>query len=156
MLKLNDGPRGLYFEDFEEGASLMTRGRTITEADIVNFAALTGDFNPMHVDAEYAKTSFMGQRVAHGMLVMSYAVGQAYQLGILDGTILAFRSLEVKFSQPVVIGDTIRVELKVTEKKEAARLGGGTVDLEFRILNQENKAVQKGTMTMLMASKPKD
>jgi acyl dehydratase len=70
---------------------------------------------------------------------------------------LAFRSLEVKFSQPVLIGDTIRVELKVTEKKEAARLGGGTVDLEFRILNQDNKAVQKGTMTMLMASnKPKD
>jgi 3-hydroxybutyryl-CoA dehydratase len=156
MLKLSDGPRGLYFDDFEEGASLMSRARTITEADIVNFAALTGDFNPMHVDAEYAKNSFMGQRVAHGMLVMSYAVGQAYQLGILDGTILAFRSLEVKFSQPVLIGDTIRVELKVTEKKEAARLGGGTVDLEFRILNQENKAVQKGTMTMLMASKPKD
>jgi acyl dehydratase len=94
--------------------------------------------------------------VAHGMLVMSYAVGQAYQLGILDGTILAFRALEVKFSQPVLIGDTIRVELKVMEKKEAARLGGGTVDLEFRILNQDNKSVQKGTMTMLMASKPKD
>jgi acyl dehydratase len=151
-----NGPRGLYFEEFEEGITLITRGRTITEADLVNFAALTGDFNPMHTDAEYCKNSFMGQRVAHGMLIMSYAVGQAYQLGILERTVLAFRSLEVKFSLPVYIGDTIRVELKVSETKEAKRLGGGSVSLKFRILNQDNKAVQKGTMTMLMASKPED
>ncbi|MGB7342298.1 MAG: MaoC/PaaZ C-terminal domain-containing protein [Phototrophicaceae bacterium] len=152
----NQGPRGLYFEEFEQGTKMMSRGRTITEADLVNFAALTGDFNPMHTDAEYAKNSFMGQRVAHGMLIMSYAVGQAYQLGILERTVLAFRALEVKFSTPVFIGDTIRIEMEVTETKEAARLGGGVVDLKFRILNQDDKAVQKGTMTMLMASKPVD
>lgn len=151
-----EGPRGLYFEEFEVGATLLTRGRTITEADLINFAGLTGDYNPMHTDAEYCKTSFMGQRVAHGMLVMSYAVGQAYQLGILERTVLAFRALEVKFSQPVLIGDTIRVELVVSETKEAARLGGGVVNLTFRILNQDDKAVQKGTMTLLMASKPDD
>lgn len=151
-----DGPRGLYFEEFEEGVKLITRGRTITESDLVNFAALTGDYNPMHTDAEYCENSFMGQRVAHGMLVMSYAVGQAYQLGILERTVLAFRALEVKFSQPVLIGDTIRVELTVTETKAAARLGGGTVKLKFRILNQGDKAVQKGTMTLLMASQPQD
>ncbi len=152
----NQGPRGLYFEEFEQGTKMMSRGRTITEADLVNFAALTGDFNPMHTDAEYAKNSFMGQRVAHGMLIMSYAVGQAYQLGILERTVLAFRALEVKFSTPVFIGDTIRIEMEVTETKAAARLGGGVVDLKFRILNQDDKAVQKGTMTMLMASKPVD
>jgi len=152
----DDGPRGLYFEEFEQGATLMTRGRTITDADLVNFAGLTGDYNPMHTDAEYCKNSFMGQRVAHGMLIMSYAVGQAYQLGILERTVLAFRALEVKFSSPVYIGDTIRVHLEVTETKAAARLGGGTVDLKFRILNQDDKAVQKGTMTLLMASKPEE
>jgi acyl dehydratase len=151
-----NGPRGLYFEEFKEGIALITRGRTITEADLVNFAGLTGDYNPMHTDAEYCKASFMGQRVAHGMLIMSYAVGQAYQLGILERTVLAFRALEVKFSLPVYIGDTIRVELKVSETKEAKRLGGGSVSLKFRILNQDNKAVQKGIMTMLMASKPED
>jgi len=149
-----DGPRGLYFEEFEDGVTLMTRGRTITEADLVSFAGLTGDYNPMHTDAEYCKNSFMGQRVAHGMLIMSYAVGQAYQLGILERTVLAFRALEVKFSVPVLIGDTIRVELTVSETKSAERLGGGTVDLKFRILNQDDKAVQRGTMTLLMASKP--
>ncbi|MEM9950991.1 MAG: MaoC/PaaZ C-terminal domain-containing protein [Chloroflexota bacterium] len=155
MLTMTEnGPRGLYFEEFELGSKLVTRGRTITEADLVSFAGLTGDYNPMHTDAEYCKNSFMGQRVAHGMLVMSYAVGQAYQLGILERTVLAFRALEVKFSSPVFIGDTIRVELEVTETKAAARLGGGVVDLKFKILNQDDKAVQKGTMTLLMSSQP--
>jgi 3-hydroxybutyryl-CoA dehydratase len=148
--------RGLYFEEFEIGQKLITRGRTITEADLVQFAALTGDFNPMHTDAVYAAESFMGQRVAHGMLTLSYAVGQAYQLGILERTVLGFRGLEMKFSVPVYIGDTIRAELTVSEKKEAKRLGGGVVTLDLRIMNQADKIVQKGTMTLLMASMPAD
>ncbi|MCB9459593.1 MAG: MaoC family dehydratase N-terminal domain-containing protein [Anaerolineaceae bacterium] len=149
-----EAPRGLYFEEFEVGAKMRTRGRTITEADLVQFAALTGDFNPMHTDAEYCKTSFMGQRVAHGMLTLSYAVGQAYQLGILERTVLGFRGLEMKFSVPVYIGDTIHVEIEVADKKEARRLGGGTVELTIRIVNQEGKVVQRGTLTLLMASQP--
>lgn len=149
-----DGPRGLYFEDFEVGQKMVTRGRTITESDLVQFAGLTGDYNPMHTDATYAEKSFMTRRVAHGMLTLSYAIGQAYQLGILERTVLAFRELEMKFSVPVYIGDTIRAELTVSEKKEARRLGGGTVTLDMRILNQENKVVQRGSITLLMASRP--
>jgi 3-hydroxybutyryl-CoA dehydratase len=149
-----DGPLGFYFEDFEVGKKMVTRGRTITESDLVQFAGLTGDYNPMHTSAVYAEKSFMGKRVAHGMLTLSYAIGQAYQLGILERTVLAFRELDMKFSVPVYIGDTIHAELVVTEKKEARRLGGGTVTLEMRVLNQEGKAVQKGTMTLLMASRP--
>ncbi len=151
-----DGPRGLYFEEFEMGATMLTRGRTVTEADIVQFAGLTGDYNPMHTDAEYCKGSFMGQRVAHGMLTLSYAVGQAYQLGILERTVLGFRGLDMKFSAPVYIGDTIRAQLKVTEKKEARRLGGGVVTLEMRILKQDDTVVQKGAMILLMASQPEN
>ncbi|MCY3796849.1 MAG: MaoC/PaaZ C-terminal domain-containing protein [Chloroflexi bacterium] len=149
-----DGPRGLYFEEFEIGATMRTRGRTITEADLVNFAALTGDYNPMHTDADYAKDSFMGQRVAHGLLTLSYAVGQAYQLGILERTVLGFRGVEMKFSSPVYIGDTIHVELKVSETKAARRLGGGTVVLETRIIKQDGTIAQKGTLSLLMMSKP--
>ena len=157
MITMTDnGPRGLYFEEFEEGVTMVTRARTITEADIVQFAGLTGDYNPMHTDEEYAKNSFMGQRVAHGMLTLSYAVGQAYQLGILEKTVLAFRELEMKFSVPVLIGDTIHAQVKVTEKKEAKRLGGGVVKLNMRIINQDGKAVQKGTLTLLMMSAPTD
>ncbi len=146
--------QGLYYEDYEIGVKMRTRGRTITEADIVNFAALTGDYNPMHTDAEYMKSHPMGQRIAHGMLSLSYAVGQAYQLGFMEGTVLAFRGLEMKFSLPVFIGDTLHVDLGVVEMKEARRLGGGMVTLEVKIINQDGKTVQSGTWTVLVMSKP--
>lgn len=146
---------GLYFEDYEVGTKLETRGRTITEADIVQFGSLTGDFNPMHFDAEYMKTHQMGQRIAHGMLSLSYAVGQAYQLGFMEKTVLAFRGLEMKFSLPVFIGDTTHVQLTVKEMTAMPRLGGGTVVLEVKIVNQNGKTVQSGTWTVLIASKPK-
>lgn len=151
---LDDAPRGVYYEDIELGQKMVTRGRTITEADIVAFAGLTGDYNPMHTDAEYMKGSAFGQRIAHGMLTLSYAVGQAYQLGFMERTVIAFRGLEMKFSLPVFIGDTLHVELVVLEKKEARRLGGGTVTLEVKIINQAGKTVQSGTWTVILASKP--
>ena len=149
-----NNPTGLYYEDYTLGQKLTTRGRTITEADLVNFAGLTGDYNPMHTNAEYMKTHMLGQRVAHGMLTLSYAVGQAYQLGFMEGTILAFRELTMKFSLPVFIGDTIHVDIEIKEKKDAARLGGGMVTFEVRIVNQEGKVVQKGDWVTLIASKP--
>jgi 3-hydroxybutyryl-CoA dehydratase len=146
---------GLYFEDYVVGTKLKTRGRTVTEADIVQFGALTGDFNPMHFDAEYMKSHQMGQRIAHGMLSLSYAVGQAYQLGFMEKTVLAFRGLEMKFSLPVFIGDTITVHLMVKETTPMPRLGGGTVVLEVKLVNQNGKTVQSGTWTVLSASRPK-
>ncbi len=154
MQLTESGPVGLYFEDIALGAKLVTRGRTITEADIVSFATLTGDFNPMHTDAHYMKTHPMGQRVAHGMLSLSYAVGQAYQLGFMERTVLAFRGIEMKFSLPVYIGDTLHVQMLVSEKKEARRIGGGIVTLEVKIINQEDKTVQSGQWVVLMALKP--
>lgn len=147
-------PIGKYFEEYVVGESMTTRGRTITEADIVQFGSLTGDFNPMHFDAEYMKNHMLGQRVAHGMLTLSYAVGQAYQLGFLERTVLAFRAIEMKFSDAVYIGDTVHVEITVKETKEAARLGGGLVTFEVKIVNQSGKTVQKGDWVVLIASKP--
>lgn len=147
------GPKGLYYEDYEIGQMMVTRGRTITESDIVQFAGLTGDYNPMHTDAEYMKDSIFGKRIAHGMLSLSYAVGQAYQLGFMEGTILAFRGLEMKFSLPVFIGDTLHVELVVREKKDALRMGGGLITLDVKIINQENKTVQSGSWTVLAKSR---
>jgi acyl dehydratase len=151
-----DGPVGLYFEDFEIGQRMVTRGRTITESDLVQFAGLTGDYNPMHTDAHYAQDSLAGQRVAHGMLALSYAVGQAYQLGFMERTVLTFRGVEMKFSLPVFIGDTLHVEITVKEKKEARRLGGGILDFEVRIVNHDEKVVQKGIWTVLIASRESD
>ena len=145
-------PRGEYFEEVQVGQGRLSRARTITEADIVQFGALTGDFVPLHFDAEFAGEAMFGQRIAHGMLVASYAIGMLTQLGHLERTVLAFRALELKFSAPVFIGDTIRVEMRVTEKKPARRMGGGWVTSEIRVRKQDGTLVQSGVMTVLIAS----
>lgn len=146
--------RGMYFEDFEVGQSYITPGRTVTESDIVSFAALTGDFNSIHTDAVYAAASSFGQRVAHGMLGASYAVGLAVRTGILEGTVLAFREIkEWKFSQPIHIGDTIHAEIQVTETRAFPRLGGGMVTLDLNVLNQEAASVMRGSLTVLIMSR---
>ena len=145
-------PRGMYFEEFEVGLEIQTAGRTITETDIVNFAGLSGDFNFIHTNAEAASETPFGQRVAHGMLVASIATGLAVQQGFIDGTTLAFRELDWKFTKPVFIGDTVYVQIKVTETKSMARLGGGLVVFEARVLNQRDEVVHKGEMKMLIKS----
>jgi 3-hydroxybutyryl-CoA dehydratase len=147
-------PRGMYFEEFEVGYEVVSAARTITETDIVNFAALTGDWTQIHVNAEYAKETIFGQRVAHGLMGLSYAAGMGAQLGFIEETILLFRGLEWKFSAPVFIGDTIHLRAKVKEKKELKKLGGGNIVFDVRLLNQEGKIVQKGKWEVLMKSKP--
>src|SRR5260370_15792300 len=101
--------RGLYFEEFTEGMTIQTRGRTITEADIVNFAGVSGDYNPMHTDAEYSKDHEYKARVAHGALVFSVATGLAYQQRVIEGTDIAFTSLDVKLRKPLFILATTHV-----------------------------------------------
>jgi 3-hydroxybutyryl-CoA dehydratase len=147
---MNFSPRGMYFEQFEVGLEIQTAARTITETDIVNFAGLSGDFNFIHTNAEASKETPFGQRVAHGMLVASIATGLAVQQGFIDGTTLAFRELEWKFTRPVFIGDTIYVKIKVTETKSMPKLGGGLVVFEARALNQKDEVAHKGVWTMLI------
>jgi len=149
--------RGLYFEEFAVGQTMRTPGRTITESDIVAFAGLSGDFNLIHTDAVYAATTPFGQRVAHGLLGLSIASGLAVRTGILEGTVLAFREVnEWKFSLPVYMGDTLTVELTVTEVKALPRLGGGSVVLQLDVQNQSGASVMKGTWTVLVQSAPKE
>jgi 3-hydroxybutyryl-CoA dehydratase len=144
--------RGMYFEEFEPGMKVTTGGRTITETDIVNFAGLSGDFNFIHTNAVAAAETPFGQRVAHGMLVASIATGLAVQQGFIDGTTLAFRELSWKFTKPVYIGDTVYVKFTVKKTKPMARLGGGLVIFEARVLNQDDEVVHKGDMYMLIKS----
>jgi 3-hydroxybutyryl-CoA dehydratase len=148
--------RGMFFEEFAPGQKVRTAGRTVTETDIVGFAGLSGDYNQIHVDAAYAKTVPFGQRVAHGLCVLSIASGLAVQTGIMEGTVLAFREiLEWKFSLPVFIGDTIHVELGVLETRPIPRLGGGNVTISLDVQNQDGKSVQKGKWAVLMMSQAK-
>jgi 3-hydroxybutyryl-CoA dehydratase len=156
MSPLPSNPRGMYFEEFEVGQKFISAGRTVTEGDIVTFAGLSGDFNQIHVDAEYSKTSLAGQRVAHGLLGMSIASGLAVQTGVMEGTIIFFREInEWKFVKPIFIGDTIHVELEVAETKALPRVGGGSLIIALTVKNQNQEINMKGTWTVLMASKPK-
>jgi acyl dehydratase len=145
----------MYFEEFAPGQRVRTAARTVTEADIVGFAGLSGDFNQIHTDAVFAAATPFGQRVAHGLCVLAIASGLAVQTGIMEGTILAFREiLEWKFSAPVYIGDTIHVELEVLETKAVPRLGGGAITLALDVRNQAGRSVQKGRWVALMQARP--
>ena len=146
--------RGLYFEEFNVGDTVSSTARTITEADIVGFAALSGDWNPIHTDAEFAKGSMFGERIAHGLLGLSIASGLAVRLGFIEDTIIAFMGLDWKFRAPIKIADTIHMLAQIAEKKPMPRLGGGLVTMNVEVLNQRGETTQKGTWTMLMKLKP--
>ena len=145
--------QGLYYEEYTVGDAITSQGRTVTEADIVNFAMLSGDWNPLHTDAEAARETPYGERIAHGLLVLSMATGLAERLGFMHQTVLGFMGLEWQFRAAVKIGDTIRVQATVSELKPMARLGGGYVTFKVQILNQEDKVVQRGAWTVLVKSK---
>ena len=142
-----------YFEDFEEGMRFTTPRRTITEADIVNFAGLSGDFNPIHVDAVHAGESMFGERIAHGLLGLAIASGLTSHLGFLGDKVQAFMGLEWKFKAPTFIGDTVHCELTVSSTRYMKRLGGGIVKLGIEVVNQEGETAQKGTWTVLFKSR---
>jgi 3-hydroxybutyryl-CoA dehydratase len=145
--------RSLYFEEFEVDQSITSVGRTVTEADIVAFAALSNDWTRIHTDAEYAAQHPFGQRVAHGLLIVSIASGLVVRLGFIEETVLAFREIESwKFSLPVFIGDTVRVRATVIGTKALPRLGGGQVNFKVEVLNQEDRVVMKGIWCLLVKS----
>ncbi len=148
-------PRGFYFEEFEIKQKFTSSSRTVTESDIVNFAGLSGDYNQIHTDVEFCKTTPFGRRIAHGLLVTSIASGLIAQSGLLEGTVIAFREInQWKFTKPVFIGDTVHVITEVLEKKAYRRLGGGAIIIDVDVRNQHNETVMKGKWTALMASRP--
>lgn len=146
----------LYFEDLVVDQIIATQGRTITEADIVNFAGVSGDYNPIHVDDEHAVATHFGKRVAHGVLGLAIATGLAYSTGLLAHSTIAFSGLDWKFRAPVYIGDTIRTELKVNKKRELPGANGGMVVLAIRVTNQHGESVQEGTWNVIIAYRPTD
>ena len=147
-------PPGRYFEELEVGEALETPARTITETDVVIFAGLSGDYNPLHTDAEFAKETMFGERIAHGMLGLSVVSGLAWRTGFMEGTADALMSVQCKFRNPVKFGDTIRARFVVQQKKEMKRLGGGFVTFNVVVLNQRDETIQKGEWMVLIRSAP--
>src|SRR5690606_39241691 len=104
----------LYFEDLEPGQTFVSTGRTITEADVVNFAGLSGDFNQIHLDAEAAKRTMYGQRVAYGVLGLSIATGLLDRIGLFRESMAAMLGIESwTFAHPIFIGDTVHLKLTI-------------------------------------------
>ncbi len=132
---------GLFYEDFETAPPVTSAGRTVTEADVMAFAGLTGDFVELHTNEEYAKTTMFGRRIAHGALVFGISVGLATRTTILDGTVLAFAGVDkLRFVAPVFLGDTVHVVKRVAERKEIGA-DKGMITFETRVLNQHGKLV---------------
>jgi acyl dehydratase len=134
----------LYFEDVPLNRPFVTTGRTVTEADVLGFAGLSADFNPLHVDAHYAATTPFGGRVAHGLLVLAIASGMTTRLPIMLGlnrSLLGMTEVTCRWPAPTRIGDSIRVELTFTDKTPTRSGTRGLVTERRRVLNNHNSTV---------------
>jgi acyl dehydratase len=142
--------RGLTFDEFELGACYSSQGRTVTESDVVTFAGLSGDYNPLHTDAEFARQTPFGERIAHGMLTVSMATGMANWTGIFEGTTLALMEQVIRYKGAVRFGDTVHLELEVLEKKASSKPDRGVVRFAARVCNQRQELIVDGEWTLLM------
>ncbi len=149
ITEIGSPPKDSFFEDFRVGHTMVTRGRTVTEADIVNFAGLSGDFHPLHTDAVYAAAHLYGQRIGHGVLGVAIVTGLAMDLGVINKSVIAFRKLTAKFSRPVYIGDTIYARFLIVRLKPMPPLGGGLVEMEVKVFNQRDEVVQTGVWSIV-------
>jgi acyl dehydratase len=141
----------LYFEDVEVGFRFETPRRTVTEADLVNFAGVSGDFNPLHSDKLFAEQSIYGERIAQGVLVLSMVMGLRLRTGLFDGTLMGF--LEIRgwrFLAPVHIGDTIRVVNEITELRETSKPDRGIMVQRLDVLNQDDAVAQSGEFVTML------
>lgn len=150
-----DAPARCYFEDMTVGRQWVTQRRTITEADVVSFAGLSGDFNPLHVDETFAASGPFGRRVVHGLLVLSVATGLRQQSGVFYGVVRAFAEMRNwAFKKPVFIGDTITAVTTVVNARATSKPGQGIVEQRVDVVNQDGEIVQSGIFVTLIAARP--
>lgn len=142
--------RGKNFDQFSVGDEFYTASRTITEADVVTFAGLSGDYNPLHTDQVFMEKSAFGGRIAHGALILSVATGLANQLGIFEGTTIAVLEMVTRFTGAVKMGDTIRLVLTITDKKESKKPDRGVVNVGIKVLNQSDQPVLEGSWAVML------
>jgi acyl dehydratase len=148
--------RGLYWEEWEIGQEFVTSARTVTEADIVMFAGLSGDYNPLHVDEEHCKKTQFGTRIAHGPLVYAIAAGLVFQLHLYDDTLIAFLGFDsLRFTRPTRPGDTVHARLKVLDKRETSSPERGVLKRQLQVVNQHGEVVQEGVQAFLIKRRPR-
>lgn len=146
----NEGP---YFDDFEVGEEIVTDGRTVTESDVVTFAGFSGDLHPMHLDAQFARGTIFGQRIAHGLCVLGIASGSIVRKGILSQAIAFYGIEDWKFLKPLFLGDTIHVKVGVDRKIENRKTDRGVVVFAIEIVNQDDAVLQSGKWKVMISRK---
>jgi acyl dehydratase len=145
---------GKYFDDLDIGDEFTTVSRTVTETDIINFCGVSGDFNQLHTDIEFAARTPFGQRIAHGMCGMTIASGCLNRCGLIEGTTVAFQGIkEWVFKKPLFINDTIYVHIKVKDKKESKKPDRGLISFWMDVINQREEIVMEGQWDVLMSRK---
>lgn len=145
-----------FFEDFEVGEELVTHGRTLTEADVANFAGVTGDINPLHMDEEYARKTRYGRRVPHGQLIFVLALGLAERVmaPLFHESLIAFYGVDrMRFIKPVFIGDTITLNRRV-ESAEPRGDTAGVITFEDRVVNQDGQLCLRYFPKYLLKRRP--
>src|SRR3954452_24962185 len=144
------GSKGLYFDDFFDGQERTTPPRTITEADVVPFAGISGDFNPLHTDEEFSKGTQFGGRIFHGPGVFAVATGLESRLGIKDGTAIAFLGMTWSLKAAVRIGDTIKVHQQVADlRPSSSKPDRGVVTFNVQVTNQHDEVCQEGQWVVM-------
>ncbi len=148
--------QGKYLDELNVGEEYITPSRTLTETDVVMFAAMSGDYNELHTSEEYMKGSQFGKRLVHGLLGLSVSHGLIFRLGILDGSAIAFLGMDSwQFKAPLFFGDTIHVKLKIAEARASkSKPDRGIVKFYLEILNQDGVVVQCGYKTIMMKRRP--
>ncbi|MEW6185082.1 MAG: MaoC/PaaZ C-terminal domain-containing protein [Thermodesulfobacteriota bacterium] len=150
---MRTNPQVKYFDDFTLGESFETNGITIEQGDISQFAGLSGDYNPLHTDEEYAKETPFGGRIAHGMLVVSKMTGKFNQLGYWDGSVMAMVETGWTFQRPVKAGDTVFAKITVAELKESGKKDKGVATLKFEVLNQRQEVTMEGFLKLMLKNR---
>lgn len=145
----------LYYEDLEIGQTFRSPARTVTEADLTIFSMVSGDWNPIHSDAEFARRTPYGERIVHGTLGIAIVTGMFDRLGIFEESALALLGIdEWRFRAPILVGDTIHMELEIAEKRLTSKGDRGIIDRRIRLVRHDGTVLQDGRMGMMIKLRP--
>lgn len=146
--------RGKYYEEFEIGEEHVSPGRTITEADLVIYAGLSGDYNQLHTDEEYCKKiGVFGKRIVHGLFALTVVEGLKSRLGHFESTSLATLEWKWRFLKPLFVGDTVRARWRITAKRETRKPDRGIVTEIVELINQNDEVIGEGEHLVMMQTR---
>ncbi len=146
----------MHFEDFEVGDTYISPSRTVTEADVVNFAGLSGDYHALHMDETYASATPYGRRIAHGMLIVAMSSGLVSRLPamrLLERTTIGLAGIECRFVKPTFIGDTVHVSVSIDSKTPGRKPDRGTLAMRRKVVNQHGEPVVEGVWKLVVRTR---